>query len=189
MENPVQQARPPITFQAVCFAANDYAGFWRRILVELVDVATIVFLLVLVAVILFALDVVEEPLDPAVWLCWGAAAYWYFVSAKRSRFHTVGYRLGGVRIVDVYGQTPCRRALILRLLWAVLGPINIVFDMLWIPSDPCKQSLRDKMAHTYVVKVNAHRVGPAQFVFRSYHIMGMSFIFQEIEPAGTSPAS
>jgi uncharacterized RDD family membrane protein YckC len=137
-ENPVPQGRPIITSQAVCFSTNDYAGFWRRILVELVDVATMVFLFVLVAVILFAVDVVEEPRDPAVWLCWGAAAYWYFVSVKRSRFHTVGYRLGGVRIVDVFGQTPRRSALLLRLLWAVFGPINIVFDMLWIPSDPCK---------------------------------------------------
>ena len=185
----MEQSRPPMTSQPVCFAANDYAGFWRRILIELVDVATMVFLLVLVAAILFAADVVEEPMDPAVWLCWGAAVYWYFVTVKRSRFHTVGCRLGGVRIVDVYGQTPPRRALLLRLLWAVFGPINIVFDLLWIPSDPCKQSLRDKMAHTYVVRVNARSAGPAQLVYRNYHIMGMSFIFQEIEPAGTARAS
>jgi uncharacterized RDD family membrane protein YckC len=114
----VQQGRPPIASQAVCFAADDYAGFWRRILVELVDVVTMLVLLGLVAVVLFALDLVEEPGYQAVWLCWGAAAYWYFVSVKRSRFHTVGYRLGGVRIVDVYGQTPRRRALILRLPWS-----------------------------------------------------------------------
>jgi hypothetical protein len=45
------------------------------------------------------------------------------------------------------------------------------------------------MAHTYVVKVDARPAGPAQIVYRHYSILGMSFIFQEIEPAGTARAT
>lgn len=33
---------------------------------------------------------------------------------------------------------------------------------LWIPSDPWRQSLRDKLAHTYVVKVGAEPAGRAR---------------------------
>ena len=77
----------------------------------------------------------------------------------------------------------------LRLLFAVLGPFNIVLDLLWIPSDPYKQSLRDKVAHTYVVKASAPPAGPARVVYRNYYMMGMSFVFQEIESLGPSRAS
>ena len=141
-------------------------------------------LLVVLTVMLFAVLAAGGLL-----LCWAGAVYWYFVIVKHSRFHTVGYRLGRVRIVDAYGQTPSRRALSLRLLFAVFGPINIILDILWIPTDPCKQSLRDKLAHTYVVKASAHPAGPARVVYRNYYIMGMSLVFQELEPLGPLRAS
>jgi len=144
----------------------------------------IALLLVVLTAMLFAVLALGGLL-----LCWAAAVYWYFVIVKRSRFHTVGYRLGRVRIVDVRGQPPSQRALTLRLLFAVLGPFNIVLDLLWIPSDPYKQSLRDKVAHTYVVKASAPPAGPARVVYRNYYMMGMSFVFQEIEPLGPSRAS
>ena len=110
------------------------------------------------------------------------SAYTYFVIVKHSRFCTLGYRLGRVRIVDVRGELPSWGALSLRLLFAVFGPINFVIDMLWIPSDPCKQSLRDKLTHTYVVKAGARAAGPARLVYRNYYLLGMAFVFREIEP-------
>jgi hypothetical protein len=170
--------------EPVYFAATDYAGFWRRIFVECADALMALLVLLLLSAMLA--DVLALG---GLYLCFAATVYCYFVVLKRSRFHTLGYRLGRVRIVDAHGQVPSRRALSLRLLFAVAGPFNIVFDMLWIPSDPWKQSLRDKVAHTYVVTAHAHPAGPARVVYRNYYMMGMSIVFQEIEPVGPARAS
>jgi RDD family len=115
-------------------------------------------------------------------LCWAVLVYGYFVVLKHSRFSPVGYRLARARIVDSYGRPPGLGALTLRLSFGLLGPFNVFLDMLWIPSDRHKQALRDKFAHTYVVKASAEPAGPARVVFRTYYIMGMSFVFQEVEP-------
>ena len=170
--------------EAVYFASSDYAGFWRRVLVEVADVFTVAILLVLVAVILSSVLA-----EAGLLLCWAATIYWYFVIMKHSRLRTIGYRLGRVRIVDAYGQPLSHWALSLRLLFAVVGPLNLVLDMLWIPSDPCKQSLRDKLAHSYVVKESAQAAGRARVIYRNYFILGMAFVFQEIEPQAPSSAS
>ena len=144
-----------------------------------------------VAILLVLVTAILCPVlaDAGLLLCWAATIYGYFVIMKHSRFRTIGYRLGRVRIVDAYGQLPSQWALSLRLLFAVVGPLNVVLDMLWIPSDPCKQSLRDKLAHSYVVKESAQAAGRARVVYRDYFILGMAFVFQEIEPLAPSPAS
>lgn len=171
---------------AVCFSPSDYAGFWRRLVVELVDLGTIAVLGVLVAVVVVVVIPAEAPGDAVLLAGWTALMYGYFVLLKRSRLRTLGYRLARVRLVDVRGRPPGVGALSVRLLFAVAGPINVVLDVLWIPSDRCRQSLRDKIAHTYVVKAHARPAGPALIVYRQYYLMGMSFLFQDLEPlAGT----
>lgn len=172
--------------RAVCFSPGDYAGLGRRLAAELVDLCTIAVLGVAVVVIIVLVIPAEAPGDAVLLAAWTALMYGYFVMLKRSRFRTLGYRLAGVRLVDVRGRPPGVGALSVRLLFAVAGPINVVLDMMWIPSDRCRQSLRDKVAHTYVVKARARPAGPGLIVYRQYYLMGMSFLFQELEPlAGT----
>jgi len=175
----------PSSLQAVWFFPSDYVGFWRRLAVGLADSVVIVVVLLVVTAAVLLLDPAEELSDATVAVlisCWAVFIYGYFVVLKRSRVNTVGYRLARVRIVDAYGRPPGLGALTLRLSFGLLGPFNVILDMLWIPSDRHKQALRDKFAHTYVVKANAEPAGPARVVFRTYYIMGMSFIFQDIEP-------
>ena len=173
------------SLQAVWFFPSDYVGFWRRLAVELVDSVVIVVVLLVVTATVVLLDPGEDLSDTTLAVlvsCWAVFIYGYFVVLKRSRVNTVGYRLARVRIVDAYGRPPGLGALTLRLSFGLLGPFNVVLDMLWIPFDRHKQALRDKLAHTYVVKANAEPAGPARVVFRTYYIMGMSFVFQDVEP-------
>jgi len=173
------------SLQAVWFFPSDYVGFWRRLAVELVDGVVIVVVLLVVTATVVLLDPAEELNDATLAVLvsgWAVFIYGYFVVLKRSRVNTVGYRLARVRIVDAYGRPPGLGALTLRLPFGLLGPFNVILDMLWIPSDRHKQALRDKLAHTYVVKANAEPAGPARVVFRTYYIMGMSFVFQDVEP-------
>jgi len=173
------------SLQAVWFFPSDYVGFWRRLAVELVDGVVIVVVLLVVTATVVLLDPAEELNDATLAVLvsgWAVSIYGYLVVLKRSRFTTAGYRLARVRIVDAYGRPPRFGALTLRLSFGLLGPFNVVLDMLWIPFDRHKQALRDKLAHTYVVKANAEPAGPARVVLRTYDIMGMSFVFQDVEP-------
>jgi uncharacterized RDD family membrane protein YckC len=170
---------------AVWYFPSDYAGFWRRLAIELADAVAIVVLLLGITAAVILLHPAERPDDRILSMLWGgwlACIYGYFVILKRSRFSTVGYRLARVRIVDPYGRPPGLGALALRLSFGLVGPINILLDMLWIPADRHKQSLRDKLAHTYVVKAGAEPAGTARVVLRTYYIMGMSFVFRDVEP-------
>ena len=191
MVKPTHRARPsyaadgPDSRRPVWFFPSDYAGFWRRLAIELTDAVAIVILLVALAAAVIVLHPAERPDDrilATLWFCWLASIYGYFVFLKRSRLGTVGYRLAGVRIVDLYGSPPDLGALTLRLLFALAGPFNILLDMLWIPSDRHGQALRDKLAHTYVVKADAEPAGVARVVLRTSSILGMSFVFEDVEP-------
>jgi uncharacterized RDD family membrane protein YckC len=170
------------TRRAVWFSPDAYAGFWRRLGVESVDIACV---LLVAATLLMAFSLAtgdDDPHDAIVLLTLLPTAYLYLVVVKWSRFGTVGYWLFRVRLVDAAGRQPGLGTLSLRFLFAVAGPINIVLDMLWIPSDRWRQSLRDKLAHTYVVKAGAEPAGTARVVYRQHYLMGMSFVFQELEP-------
>ena len=120
-----------------------------------------------------------------------AVVSFYLVVLKRSKIGTIGYRVGSVRIVGPDGQTASLSALTYRLLFAPLGPLNWFMDLLWVSGDPHGQSLRDKLAHTYVVKLRAQPVGTGKIVYRCYDICGFNLTFHEIEvtpmAAGTSP--
>jgi uncharacterized RDD family membrane protein YckC len=182
----------PSSKPAVWFFPSDYVGVWRRLAVELVDSVVIVVGLVLVTATVVLLDPGEDLSDTTLAVaisCWAVLIYGYFVVLKRSRLTTVGYRLARVRIVDACGRPPRLGALTLRLSFGLLGPFNIVLDMLWIPFDRHKQTLRDKLAHTYVVKANAEPAGPARIVVRTYSIVGMSFVFQDVEPVSVGSAA
>jgi len=115
-------------------------------------------------------------------------AFAYFVLLKRSRFRTLGYKLCGARIVNLQGDRPSVYSLTIRLLFAVFGPLNLLLDLIWIPTDECRQALRDKFAHTYVVRFNAAPEGRGTVVYTTYFILGWAFLFPEIKALHESGA-
>jgi hypothetical protein len=65
-------------------------------------------------------------------------------------------------------------------LFATLGPVNFLLDLLWVPSDPCRQALRDKFAHTYVIRRDAVPVGSGRIAYGIYTAFGMTMLFAEV---------
>lgn len=108
------------------------------------------------------------------------AGYSYFVVLKRSKFRTLGYRLGRVKIVDLDGQVPSYQTLSLRSAFGLIGPLNWL-DLIWLFNDTHGQALRDKFAGTYVVKNDAQPAGEGRIVFRLYEIALYNCIFREVE--------
>jgi uncharacterized RDD family membrane protein YckC len=120
---------------------------------------------------------------------WVALAFLYFVVLKKSRFGTLGYRLGGVKIVGLNGDSPSLGSLFVRMTFLFLGPTNYLFDLIWLSGDPHKQALRDKFAQTYVVRRSASPIGPAKVIWRQYYILGWSCLVREIAAAGGSASA
>ena len=86
-------------------------------------------------------------------------AYLYLTVIKASRLRTVGYRIVGARIVTLKGERPSVFRMTLRLFLWVLGPLNVIADLIWLGVDRDRQSLRDHYTGTLVVKAAAQPIG------------------------------
>jgi uncharacterized RDD family membrane protein YckC len=156
--------------KGVFFRREDYASFPLRVLVDVLD--SVVFVALCAA--LTAPMILFLPGDRSslnlILLTWVVVALLYFIILKRSRFRTLGYRVGRVRIVDLKGRVPGYWSLFVRLLFGTVGPMNWLLDLTWLSNDAHRQALRDKFAHTYVVRATAQIAGEGPIVFRYYTI-------------------
>lgn len=175
--------------EAAIFRLEDHIRTGRRLAIDAVD--TVVAAVISILLTLIAAAVVDDAqaLYPVALLVWLAVWIAYFVVLKRSRFRTLGYVLAGARIVNLTGAAPSYLALAARLAFAVLGPFNFVVDLLWVSSDPRRQALRDKFAHTYVIRQNAVAIGTGRIVYRVYTVFGMTMFFAEVQDANESTPS
>jgi uncharacterized RDD family membrane protein YckC len=167
----------------VYFRRGDYAGFWLRLLIDVIDVVVagaVCSALIIPTIAIWAISPTKMSIDLMLATC-TVVAFCYFVALKRSKGGTVGYRVGGVRIVGPDGQTASWLALTFRLLFAMLGPLNWLLDLIWLSGDPHRQTIRDKFAQTYIIKRNAEPVGTGKVVYRYYDIFCYNLIFREIE--------
>jgi uncharacterized RDD family membrane protein YckC len=164
----------------VYFRQEDYASFWLRVLVDVIDL--LVFgatCLALILPVVIILPRSKSTLD-LILLILPSVAVSYFVVLKRSRFRTLGYRAGRIRIVGLDSRVPSYLSLILRLMFGIC-PINWLVDLIWLSNDNNRQALRDKFAGTYVVKVGAQPAGQGRITFRRYSIFYYNWLFREVE--------
>jgi uncharacterized RDD family membrane protein YckC len=165
----------------VYYPKEAYAGFLLRLIIDLIDISIVLVLCVGFTIGQLHLIPNSESLAYIILITWVLVWFAYFVLLKGSKFHTIGYMIGKIRIVNLQGNPPSLFSLTLRLLFAVLGPLNILIDLVWLLGDPHRQALRDKFAHTYVIKRNAQVVGRGNVVYRRYDIFGMNFLFPEVD--------
>src|SRR5260370_41283901 len=105
------------------FRAEDYAGFWLRLLIDLIDA------LVIGTVCLGPTIAFDLPLMASTWIlnlflatC-AIVVFCYFVILKRSKIGTLGYLIGRVKTVGLDGRPARLRSLTFRTLFAVLSPL------------------------------------------------------------------
>jgi uncharacterized RDD family membrane protein YckC len=167
--------------EGVYFDREDYAGFWLRVLIDIIDVT--VMMVVSVGCSLLIVTVVSTSQQEATALCiiWAGLWFLYFVLLKRSDFGTLGYKLCKVRIVNMRGKCPSIPALTLRLMFAVFGPLNILIDLIWLSGDDNRQALRDKFAQTYVIKRGASPVGVGKVMYGVFDVWGWHLVFREVK--------
>lgn len=178
------QSETVVANAGVLFRREDCAGFWLRVLVDAID-----FCVAFTAAfgIYFALLRVspDDFLFQVRMLLFLLLGVWllYFVLLKYASSRTIGYRVCRVRLVNLQGQPPTLWEVFTRALFMVMGPLNMLVDLIWLSGDPCRQALRDKFAHTYVVRRGAEPVATGRIGYFRYTIMGTNFLFQEVRAA------
>jgi uncharacterized RDD family membrane protein YckC len=172
------------TSHGVYYSRDNYAGFWRRLAVDLID---IIFLFLVVVTIAIGAAIILPGGGQAMVhvIFWSSIVlgFVYLVLFKRSPLRTLGYMLGGVRIVNLQGGRPSLWTLTIRALFLFIGPLNMLLDIVWVTGDEHRQALRDKWAHTYVIRNRAVPAGQGTITWKRYTILGMNFLFQEIRAA------
>jgi RDD family len=169
--------------RAVYYRTEDYLGVMRRLLIDFVDTGVAAGVSVALTVLVVVLSPADELTVLLAMIAWAAVWIAYFVVLKGSRFRTLGYLLAGARIVNFSGVRPRRLALLGRLAFTVLGPANFLIDLLWVSSDPSRQALRDKVAHTFVVRNDALPIGTGRIAYPTYMVFGWTLMFAEVQPA------
>jgi len=165
----------------VYYSRDSYAGFWRRLAVDLID---FIFLFVLVVIMAIGAAIIMPggEQEIALVMFWSSIVlgFVYLVLFKRSPLRTLGYMIGGVRIVNLQGDRPSLWALTIRAFFLLIGPLSMLLDIVWVSGDENRQALRDKWAHTYVIRNQAIPAGRSTITWKNYTIFGMNFMFQEI---------
>ena len=127
-----QKATSP---SGVYYREEDHLGVVKRLLIDAIDLPVAAALSALALNLAWWLWPGEDDLGGAILPLCGAIWFAYFVLLKRSRFRTFGYALTGAKIVNLSGERPSIVSLLWRLLFALLGPLNFVLDIVWMTGD------------------------------------------------------
>ena len=113
-------------------------------MVDLIDFTLLLVAVITITVAAALILPTGEQAIPHVFFWSGMAlGFVYLVLLKRSRFRTLGYLVGGIRIVSIHGARPSIWSLTIRALFAVFGPVNMLIDIIWLTNDERRQALRD----------------------------------------------
>ena len=174
--------------EGVYYRTADCSGVFRRLFIQAVD---FVALAALIAGLWWGTgfsEVLDEALVPASF----ALGYAYLAGLKATRFGTLGYLLADVRLVDLQGRQASLWRSTFRFGFLVFGPLNLLFDLIWVGGDPNRQSIRDKFAGTYVIRRRAIPAGRGPIDYKTYFLMSYSLVFPEVvrrpDAGGKSPA-
>ena len=132
--------------EPVPVVAVEYMGFWIRLAAAIIDI-------VVISVISSLISFVLVPF--AFWIIIFWLYYWLFTGLKGQ---TPGKMVVGIRVVNAEGSIPGLGSAALREIpGKILSFIAIWLGFLWIIWDGQKQGWHDKIANTYVLKVESRR--------------------------------
>lgn len=167
---------PPET--APYYSPGDYAGFIRRSVIIEMDFVV----LLMVGLVCAALHEIGLP-DGIATCCFLGFSFAYLVLLERSSIGTLGHLLTGVRVVTLKGERPSVLRMTFRLLLWFSGPFHPLIDLWWLTGDEVRQTLRDKLAGTVVVRKSAVAAGTGAIRLNRYQFHMFSLVFYEVGKA------
>jgi uncharacterized RDD family membrane protein YckC len=161
----------------VLFRNEDYVGIARRVLILAVD-APIVF----IGGVIYG-SVLSGFLGQHVWvgLLFFLQFMWTYQTAlKASSIRTPGYIAADARIVTLKGERPSNLRMTFRLMMWLLGPFNILIDLMWVGLDDDRQTLRDRYSGTMVVRNSARPIGTGEIHLVRHHALAWALMFPRV---------
>jgi uncharacterized RDD family membrane protein YckC len=148
------------------FQDGDYVGLIRRSGITIVD-----FGVTLAGMIALA------GLGPFAVLVF---VYVYLVVLNATPLRTLGFRLFDAKLVDLNGDSANVLQLSFRMLIASFTLGFPLFDLCWINMDRSRQTLRDMLAGTYVVRTRAAPQGQGEILQLVLFAMGHTFVYSRV---------
>jgi uncharacterized RDD family membrane protein YckC len=168
----------------VYYALKDYAGLRRRLVILAID-GLVVCIGYVLSIVASRSGLLGSP-GPYVWaLGFATFGYLYLAVLARSRFGTLGYAVASVQVVDLTGMRPSLARMSFRTLFAGLGPLNALLDVIWLGGDSHRQALRDKLAGTYIIRRGALPAGRGLQTHVFIWILGYSVMVREVSRRAT----
>jgi uncharacterized RDD family membrane protein YckC len=166
------RATPQISRPRREAAAVHVVGFWRRVAAAVIDLAIVVPAALIVAALAGwvtgvhlpgNLSVVDIDLwidlvlatDPALVMglvLFGAIGLTYLLVFQIVVGRTLGMRVLGIKIIDVYGDRPSAARCVARCAGYLAGIATLFLGFLWMGFDSEKRGLQDWIAGTYVIR-------------------------------------
>jgi uncharacterized RDD family membrane protein YckC len=83
--------------------------------------------------------------------------------------------------VNLQGERPSLFALTFRAMLWLFGPFAMLFDILWSGMEIDRQSLRDCLAGTYVVRSKSEPIGIGPIIYAKYFLMGYNLMYPRVK--------
>lgn len=153
VKQPLPAAPEPLLEPAV---AVEYMGFWIRFGAAIIDAIVVWFLISILNFFISLLRVNYTFFTYSmVSLVGPLLYYWLFTGLKGQ---TLGKMLVGIKVVNTQGDRPGLASAALREIpGKIISAIVFCLGFLWIAWDMQKQGWHDKLAATYVLKVETRR--------------------------------
>jgi uncharacterized RDD family membrane protein YckC len=164
----------------VLYRKNDYPGFFTRLLIDVVDISAIILFSAISFLTLFA-NVENDLTIGRLLFAYFLMGFGYLGPWKATRFPTLGYLVFRVKIVNAMGERINVWQATGRAILMFVGPVNYLFDLIWLYGETPRQALRDKLAGTYLIKKNAQVESSGKIVGKILHVMGYRMRVEEIQ--------
>jgi uncharacterized RDD family membrane protein YckC len=163
----------------VYYHAGDYVPLSRRWMILFVDLIVVYALWFSVAGTFSLMEAAD--FRPFAWAFTGLV-WCYLALLKSLTGRTLGYRLVKARIVNIDGTCPSAFRLTFRLIITFFGIGSPLLDLIWMNLGDHSQTLRDKLAGTYVVYADRKPAGNGPIRHSRMFVMSYAFMFREVSP-------
>ncbi len=135
---------------AAVATASVKAGFWIRAIAYIVDG----IILGVVGGVINAVLGSNTSLSSLINLIIGIVYFVYFWSASGNG-QTLGMRLFKLRVIRTDGSALTMTQAAIRWVGVLVSVLAIFIGLIWVAFDPQKQGWHDKIADTYVIRLEA----------------------------------
>jgi uncharacterized RDD family membrane protein YckC len=169
----------------VYFSQNDYAGLLLRFSIIGIDTVVLLATSIIIAFLLHPINREFDTLIGHTIELMIPISYLYLAIYKRTDHSTMGYRVLGAKIINLEGKRPSIWQMTLRFSMLLFGPLNFFVDIFWLTGEENRQTLRDKMFGTYVIKRQAQPKGTGKILYYQQMFLGWNWMFREVERTST----